>query len=120
MSNDYRDVLDQDALDALDEVTGGDIEFLAELVETFLEDAPNLMAELQQAIEASNAGEVRRLAHSLKGNGREFGATDFTNLCADLEHQAADGNLADAQGLLNEIQAEFPRVNDALLDYLDA
>ena len=117
MSDSY---LDQNALDALDEVTGGDVEFLSELVDTFLEDAPLLMTELHQAIQAGNAGEVRRLAHGLKGNGREFGATSFARLCETLEHHAADGNLRDAQDLYNNIEEEFPRVQDALEAYIDS
>ena len=49
MSNDYRNILDQSALDLLDEVTGGDDEFLAELIDTFLEDAPVLIADARAA-----------------------------------------------------------------------
>jgi HPt (histidine-containing phosphotransfer) domain-containing protein len=117
MSNGY---LDQDALDALDEVTGGDAEFLAELVDTFLEDAPLLLTDLHQAIQAGDAGEVRRLAHSLKGNGRDFGANAFAQLCETLEHDAADGNLSAAQELFNDIEGEFPRVQDALEAYINS
>lgn len=116
MSN--RAILDQEALEALDEVTGGDPEFLAELVNTFLEDAPILMADIWRFVEAGDAVEVRRLAHGLKGNGREFGATDFANLCARLEHDAADQRLDTADALLNQIEQEFARVKQALEDYM--
>lgn len=118
MNNNYSDILDQTALDALDEVTGGDSEFLAELVYTFLEDAPVLLSDLQQAIEGGDASEVRRLAHSLKGNGRDFGAKVFAGLCEKLEKRAANDDLDSAEDMFYEIEAEFPRVQHALEAYI--
>jgi HPt (histidine-containing phosphotransfer) domain-containing protein len=118
MSKHYSDILDQSALDELNEVTGGDPEFMAELVNTFLEDAPMLMNDLQAALAAGNAGEVRRIAHGLKSNGMEFGAVKFAELCKTLERNAADGQLADADALLADIEAEFARVKDALEAYI--
>lgn len=118
MSNNYNDILDQNALDALNEVTGGDAEFMAELVDTFLEDAPLLLADIWQAFEAGNASEVRRLSHGLKSNGRDFGATTFADLCATLEHKAADEQLGDGEALINAIEKEFVTVKDALIAYL--
>jgi HPt (histidine-containing phosphotransfer) domain-containing protein len=59
-------ILDPAALDGLREI-GGD-EFLADLVATFLADAPPMLAALRGA----NAEEVRRAAHTLKSNRRHL------------------------------------------------
>lgn len=120
MSDGYSDILDQEALDALDEVTGGDAEFMAELVDTFLEDAPILIGDMWQALEDGNAQEVRRLSHGLKSNGRDFGATSFADMCAELEHQSADENLSETEALLKSIETEFGVVRDALIAYINS
>ena len=62
---------------------------------------------------------LRRLAHGLKGNGREFGATEFMNLCKTLEQNAAEGQLEDADDLLDAIEQSFVTVKSALEDYIN-
>ena len=120
MSDDFSDILDQAALDNLYDVTGGDPEFMAELVGTFLEDAPVLIGDLQNALAVGDEGEVRRLAHGLKSNGTDFGATVFAELCRTLEHNAANGQLGGAEALLLDIEDEFARVKDALESYINS
>lgn len=120
MSDDFRNVLDQGALDALDDVTGGDPEFFAELVHTFLDDAPTLIAGMRRGLATGDASEVRRLAHGLKSNGRDFGATRFADLCATLEHNTADGQLASATDMIDTIETEFATVKRALEAYINA
>ena len=80
-------------------------EFVAELVDTFLEEAPLMLAELRAARAASNADTFRRAAHSLKSNSQTFGATTLAALARSLE-------LA---GL-----AAAPAQDDTALDALDA
>ena len=94
-------ILDPAALDGLREI-GGD-EFLADLVATFLADAPPMLAALRGA----NAEEVRRAAHTLKSNGATFGATRFSELCRELEEQARGGDLTGAPDLAARIDAEY-------------
>ena len=52
-------------------------DFVDELVDTFLEEAPQMLAELRaaQALGPAGAERFRRAAHSLKSNGLTFGAT---------------------------------------------
>jgi HPt (histidine-containing phosphotransfer) domain-containing protein len=78
-------VLDLAALENLLSVLGGEFEYLAELIDSFLEDGPQLLAELNQYVQAGDAAGVRRVAHSLKSNGADFGATTFSSLCKELE-----------------------------------
>ena len=49
-------------------------EFVAELVDTFLEEAPGMLAELRSARAEGDAERFRRAAHSLKSNSHTFGA----------------------------------------------
>ena len=119
MSNDDRAELDEAALNRLYDVTGGDPEFMRELVLTFVDDAPKQLDEMQSACSTQNAAEVRRIAHGLKSNGADFGATDFAELCQRLEHEAANDNLEEADSLIAALKTEFERVKNALEDYIN-
>ena len=88
----------------------GDDEFVAELIDTFLDDAPDLLA----ALRSDDPEEVRRGAHTLKSNGATFGAEDFSALCRELEARAKDGRLADAGGLAGEIEQSYQRLEERL------
>jgi histidine phosphotransfer protein HptB len=64
-------------------------DFVAELVQTFAEEAPLLLAELRAALAAGGATgaaeRFRRAAHSLKSNSNTFGATTLAELARTLE-----------------------------------
>ncbi len=96
--------IDPAALDGLREI-GGD-ELVADLVETFLADAPALLASLR----AGDVDEVRRAAHTLKSNGATFGATRLAELSRELEELARTGDLSGAPGLADRIDAEYALV----------
>ena len=66
------------------EATAG-TEFTAELVTTFLEEAPSMLAELRTAHAAADADTFRRVAHSIKSNGATFGAVPLSDLARQLE-----------------------------------
>ncbi|MBP6777345.1 MAG: Hpt domain-containing protein, partial [Piscinibacter sp.] len=59
-------------------------EFVIELVDTFLEDAPTLLAELRSARAATDGDRFRRAAHSPQSNCNTFGATALTAMARQL------------------------------------
>ncbi len=81
---------------------------------SFLEDAPKLLAELDLSISGNNAGEVRRVAHGLKSNGADFGAKRFSALCKELEALGKSGTLDGARNLYSQITGEYEQVASAL------
>jgi HPt (histidine-containing phosphotransfer) domain-containing protein len=102
------------ALENLQTMLGGEFEALAELIDSFLEDAPKLLIELQHYLDVGDAAGVRRMAHSLKSNGADFGATAFSVLCKDLELLTKTGALDGAAELARRIRAEYTSVEAAL------
>jgi CheY-like chemotaxis protein len=56
------------ALEKLRELGGDD--FLGELIDTFLAEAPSLLATLRRALEQDEADEAQRAAHTLKSTAR--------------------------------------------------
>jgi HPt (histidine-containing phosphotransfer) domain-containing protein len=83
-------------------------------VETFLRDAPALLETVRGALEAAEAQQLRRAAHTLKSNGRMFGATRLAELCQELEAMAKAGTLLGAAELVAQIDGEYARVAGAL------
>jgi len=104
--------IDRATFDALRDTAGA--EFVIELVETFAEEAPAMLAELRRALRANDADAFRRTAHSLKSNGSTFGATSFAAMARELEL----GGLASVAGRgddpLDALDGEYARVAAAL------
>jgi histidine phosphotransfer protein HptB len=92
----------------LQDTAGAD--FVGELVATFFEEAPQMIAELRAAQAAGAAEAFRRAAHSIKSNSNTFGALQLGEMARALElgGLVADGTPIDA------LQAEYARVAAAL------
>jgi HPt (histidine-containing phosphotransfer) domain-containing protein len=96
------------------EAAVGDPVFVRELISTFLNDAPGLVGTLRSSLEQRNSEELRRAAHTLKSNGRTFGAIALASLSEELELSAHRGSLVNASDLVTRIEKEYARVEGAL------
>jgi histidine phosphotransfer protein HptB len=96
------------------EAAVGDPTFVRELISTFLKDAPGLVGELRSSFEQGDLEELRRAAHTLKSNGRTFGATRLAALSEELELSAQTGTPVGAVELVTRIEKEYARVEGAL------
>jgi HPt (histidine-containing phosphotransfer) domain-containing protein len=101
-------IIDAATFAELQEAAGAD--FVVELVDTFLVEAPLMLAELRSAHQAASAERFRRAAHSLKSNGTTFGATRLAAMARELEL----GGLVDDPAPLDALEAESVRVAAAL------
>jgi CheY-like chemotaxis protein/HPt (histidine-containing phosphotransfer) domain-containing protein len=111
-ANEVRDATPVDLADL--EAAVGDPSFVRELISTFLSDAPRLVGTLRSSLEECNCEQLRRAAHTLKSNGRTFGAAALASLSEELEISALAGRLAGADELVGRIEEEYARVEDAL------
>ena len=89
-------------------------EFTAELVATFLDEAPLLLEQLTSALAAKQADAFRRTAHSLKSNALTFGAINLAAMARELEQQSIDTVIADGARPLDVLAQEYARVAAAL------
>ena len=108
-------VLDPVALRYLLEVTGGDIAFIDELVDTFIDDAVVQLDAMRAAAPRGDIEALVRPAHSLKSNSANVGATRLADLCRDLETDARAGAVEDAPARVSALRVEFAAVREALL-----
>ncbi len=86
-------------------------EFICELVDTFFEEAPRMLAELRRAHRERDADRFRRTAHSLKSNSNTFGATALGIAARDLELGGLDVGTPAA---LDALDVEYARAAAAL------
>jgi HPt (histidine-containing phosphotransfer) domain-containing protein len=96
----------------LQDTAGSD--FVKELVQTFLEEAPAMLKELREALAAGDADAFRRAAHSLKSNSLTFGALALAALAREQEL----GGLPAAQrsNAIDALAQEYHRVAAALTE----
>jgi HPt (histidine-containing phosphotransfer) domain-containing protein len=102
------DTIDKTIFAELQDAAGA--EFVTELVDTFLEEAPVMLADLRGALEAQQADRFRRAAHSLKSNCQTFGATQLGAMARDLEANGMSGGTA----ALDQLEAHYKTVSTAL------
>ena len=110
--------IDSATFDELKETAGA--EFVNELVDTFLAEAPLMLADLRSALAAGDADRFRRAAHSLKSNSLTFGALTLGAMARDLELGGLDPvRQANAQPL-DALAQEYARVAAALKELRNA
>ncbi|UWR22147.1 Hpt domain-containing protein [Sulfitobacter sp. S190] len=108
----HDDLIDPSVFADLQDAVGE--EFAFELLETFLEDAPNLLNALSASVAAQDADAYRRASHTIKSNAQTFGATALGAKAKDMEVSGEiDGAAAqDLQVLFAETAAAFEAQRD--------
>jgi HPt (histidine-containing phosphotransfer) domain-containing protein len=110
--------IDLPTFEALKESAGG--EFVLELVDTFLAEAPAMLADLRSALAAGDAERFRRGAHSLKSNSMTFGALTLGGMARALELGGIEP-VQQANGApLAALADEYARVAKALTELRNA
>jgi histidine phosphotransfer protein HptB len=104
--------IDQAVYSELQATTG--VEFVAELVDTFLAEAPGMVAELRSARADGNAERFRRAAHSIKSNANTFGAVSLASQARSLELKGLDAEPANDEAAIAALEAEHARAAAAL------
>ncbi|HSL50429.1 MAG TPA: GAF domain-containing protein [Candidatus Deferrimicrobiaceae bacterium] len=94
--------------------TGGP--FVAELIDTFGEDARELLATLRRTLAATDRDAFRRAAHSLKSTAESLGATRLAALARELEVAARAGSLDGAGARIDRLTDHYERAASALGD----
>jgi HPt (histidine-containing phosphotransfer) domain-containing protein len=105
-------LIDRRTFEELQASAGDD--FVRELVDTFLVEAPQMLSDLRQALREGDANRFRRAAHSLKSNSNTFGATTLGVLARDLELDGLDGVGDGGAQRLDGLEAEYWQVARAL------
>jgi HPt (histidine-containing phosphotransfer) domain-containing protein len=104
-------VIDKATFEEIKQMSGED--FINELIDAFLDDAPNMFTNMHAALASRDVEAFRRNAHSLKSNANTFGATELGALAKELEFMARENNL-DVGNRLEVLKDAYDRVAEEL------
>lgn len=113
MSN---EIVDPAAFAHLVEITGNDLEFIDELIETYLEDAVIQIEAMRGATAAADPEAMVRPAHSLKSSSANVGAMALAEACRTLEADGRAGRIPDASERVDACEEAFAAVRVALAE----
>ncbi len=88
--------------------------FVVELIDTFGEDARELVGTLRRALAETDVDAFRRAAHSLKSTSETVGAIGLAGLARELEFMARAGRLDGADDRVKQIISSHEIVTHAL------
>ena len=105
-------IIDPVVFEMLKESAGED--FIGELIQTYLTDAPQQIAKLREALAQNNPEVFRRVAHSIKSSSANFGAARVVELARDLEMAGRANALDGAAALIVRLEEEYRQAAQAL------
>ena len=108
-----------DPTKALEKVDG-DEPLLRELIQIFLDEIPQQMANLQVAIEVSDFDKVERAAHRLNGELRCLGLTDAAENARELERLGEERAIQPAAKVFAMFSEQLSAISAAMRDTLGA
>lgn len=95
----------------------GDLSFLQELVDAFMEDLPTRLDDLQQAIFRQDADALNRAAHAFKGSLGNFGDSQALHAVTTLENLPC-GDFSEAESTFATLRSSVIELHMSLSDFL--
>ncbi len=105
-------------MERLLDFTDGNVDNLRELVTLYVSQTETQLNQLGAAVKASDAQEVRRLAHSCAGASATCGMRRIVAVLRELEHQGMEEKLSNATELWRAAETEFGSIRAFLEAYL--
>jgi two-component system sensor histidine kinase/response regulator len=108
-------IIDAKVLDSIRKLGGSQGQMILQgIIQDYLNTAPLLLEEIQKAITARDANQLRQSTHSLGSSSANLGAVNFAKQCKVLENlaRAEDLSLAKEQG--QGLVTEYEKVKIAL------
>jgi HPt (histidine-containing phosphotransfer) domain-containing protein len=112
--SDQQPLLDQSVLDELRESVGGDDEFVADLIKTYVHESGDHFDAMQSAAAAGDADAIVRPAHTLKSSSAALGATLLAAVAREIETAGRTGETSGLSELVARAQAVWHETRIAL------
>ena len=100
------------------QAVGGDRDLLASVVEATLDEWPQCIDSLKEALQADDAATVHRVGHTLKGSLKLFNATPAANIALLLEETGKTGYLEGAAPMLEALDSQIQKLLPELSRFL--
>jgi signal transduction histidine kinase/DNA-binding NarL/FixJ family response regulator/HPt (histidine-containing phosphotransfer) domain-containing protein len=91
-----------------------DPEILQVVAQTVLEEAPQVLEQLQAAVAAGDVPNIQLLAHRIKGTAKNMAAQALAEKAFALELAAKNNQIENAQAMLDEIRAALSSLSEFL------
>jgi len=108
--------IDRSILDEMAEIMG---EEFPDLVRTYLDSAPDLIQQLQSAVQQDGIDALIGPAHSLKASSNDLGATQLAEVAEAIENAARTGDIS-ARDHVPKLQSRFDAAQTELQKVIDA
>ncbi len=92
---------------------------LARLIHSFLGKTPPAVDRLDELLRGDDPVLVRDHAHGLKGSAANLGAGTLAAIFAEIEQDARNGRVADADLTVTRVRSELGQVTGVLLRLAD-
>ena len=93
----------------------GAADFTDRLVERFLEDIPDIVTRLEQAITCGNVAEIERISHKFRGTASVVGASRLAARACELELASKNGDLEQSTTLALQLVRELQKLTHAMM-----
>ena len=114
------EAIDQTVLAALAEAQEeGEPDLIVELIDLYLEDAPQWVEAIRAAVAQADAASIKRAAHTLKGSSGSVGVCQVAEICKLFEQTDFSIPAASSETLMQLLDREFERARAALLTERD-
>jgi CheY-like chemotaxis protein/HPt (histidine-containing phosphotransfer) domain-containing protein len=84
------------------------------VIAAYVDDTPQHLRTLRQAIAGLDTGNLRKVAHSLKSSSANVGAETLAQMCKEMEHLGRNDSTEGASGILTDMEHEFQVVRHSL------
>lgn len=108
-------VLDESVLRELKEIMEDDY---VDLLQTYLRNAPQLLAQVRAAITQGDVKAMLIPVHSLKSSSANVGAIELSELAKETEKLVRAGNFAEAERAFRAVDAGYRDVENALQQHV--
>ncbi len=110
------DTIDWNVLDQLQKNIGD----LDPIIHLFLQEIPERMVSMREAVKNNDVVNLERTAHTLKSNCITFGALPMANICLQLENAGKQGKIQGIENLVNSLENLCRKVTKCLERYLQS
>ncbi|MFK0571167.1 response regulator [Endozoicomonas sp.] len=104
-------LIDQSVFSTLKEIMEEDF---PALINSYIEDAPKLMADIKSSSKDANLEVLIRAAHTLKSSSNNFGAIRLATIAADIEKEGQANKLNEASALIPTLKSALDETIKAL------
>jgi PAS domain S-box-containing protein len=107
-------VLDKEIIQQLSDSVGGDMGFVASILEGFEEEATEQITNAIEGYKANNCKQVQGELHTLKGNAGTLGAMRLHEITRIIEEKAKHCDFQQFENEVVELQEEFEKFKKEL------